>query len=159
MGITLQILNVDQWQVLEPESIPFTFNTIGWLVLVIVLCLLTISFVIIFAYRFVKNKYRRDAIASIASLSSEDKNELYGVAKILKKLAIDIYGRSSVASLNGVEWIDFLNSKVKKQCFSSPESSKVYESLDNEAVIISDTEKDEFVVCVRYWVKNHLVNR
>ena len=106
--------------VLEPENLPFTFDTLGWKILLSLafVLLLIIIYKRVNSYR--KDKYRRSAIKSLQSLQyekSKSQKKVIQLNVILKQVALKAYGRDHVAALYGKEWFSFLDSKVKKRNF------------------------------------------
>jgi hypothetical protein len=94
-------------------------NAPGWwilLALVIVIC----SFFIYRRYKFKQaTKLIKPAKAEIERLKMVDKTNLEAhhvamLSALLKRIGIIYYGKSSIASLNGSQWLNFLNQQSKK---------------------------------------------
>ena len=99
-------LNLEPLQ--EPEPVRFTFETIGWLMLLG----FTIGVITVLVMHRVKvrrhNRYRREALQELAKLESGLPG-LIGSLAVLKRTAIIAFGREEVAQLDGKEWIRFVD--------------------------------------------------
>jgi hypothetical protein len=71
-------------------------------------------------WRFVqqrrRNRYRREALAELHRLRTT--NDIGAIPVLLKATAMQAYGRETVASLYGNEWLEFLADKVTTAPFS-----------------------------------------
>ena len=108
--------------IIEPETISFSFNTIGWKSLGIFLVIATISLLIKWAIRYHKNTYRRAADNVLAQIEKKfslekDRACLNDSLILLKQVAITAFGRANVAELSGKAWLKFLESKAKNTPF------------------------------------------
>ena len=143
---------------LEPEPIPFSFNTPGWYIVGVLLIL--IFFYIIYhrvkLYR--KNTYRREALKEIKKLinsgsKTELAQELCALMKILKLVALKAYGRQQVATLYGRSWLEFLESKSRSTPFKQFEkviSGTIYQNEAPDA-----NELMELKGISKKWIQNH----
>lgn len=107
--------------ILEPDPVPFSFETIGWKILggILLLVLLIISYKRFKLYQ--KNRYRRQAIAKIQKITAEKSQSGQKIRHfniVLKQVAIEAFGRVPVAELYGNEWLMFLDSKVRNSSFT-----------------------------------------
>ena len=146
-------------KLIEPEPIAYSFNTPGWY-LVLGLLLVTVLFVAIFQYRkYYKNKYRRDALKQIRSFARQKNGLVYNINKLLKSMAIRLFGRRKVASLNGTEWFAFLQSTMKtKVIFKESSFDEFSKALYNSNHKLNENKKNELIEFAVLWVKNHHVN-
>ncbi len=106
-------------------------DAIGWWPLAPGWYLLGVSVVITFlsigllSYRYYANgKAKRDALRALAEYQKhyhEHKNSQWctsQISELLKRVALVYYSRTRVASLQGEEWLVFLNTTAKKIDFS-----------------------------------------
>ena len=141
----------------EPEPVPFTFNTPAWYALGTLLLILIIYVFFKQFKKYQKNRYRRDALTVLGALNLSYSNDfniiLNEVRIVLKQLAIHRYGRLTVASLYGQDWLAFLESKGKDTPFTQ------YKILINQdAFWGSDKEKQNVIDLVeisKNWIKTH----
>lgn len=97
----------------EPPPVPFRFETMGWYVLGGLLLLAALVFVIALVRKYLKNRYRRDALKELAGL--ENASRVFPrLSVVLKRAAMHAYGREQVAPLYGQEWLAFLDRTGKK---------------------------------------------
>lgn len=137
----------------EPDLIPFTFETIGWKILAIVLFIL----LLIFAYKWVqhykKNTYRRTAIQHLSTINLNSDTSINEMAILLKSVAITAYGREEVAALYGVEWLQFLESKGKNTLFTIYADSFLTAQNNNQN--IDSKTKKEILNLTKKWIQTH----
>ncbi len=112
--------------------------------------------------RWVRNRYRREAlkqltILEMAGRNEQDRNRVLGqLATLLKRVALAAYARPRVASLTGLEWVRFLDSTALGVQFSSgPARCLASVTAADLAGVIS---ADEFSVVIgesRKWIRGH----
>ena len=147
---------IDLQPLYEPDPVPFSFETIGWKVL-LVLLLIGVLFVVIKQYKlYKKNAYRREALQQLNNFSIQ-KNENFetinNINILLKKVAIIAFGREEVATLTGNNWLLFLESKSKNTPFINFESvfkNAIYKNENTEEVKLND-----LVIITKKWIKTH----
>lgn len=144
--------------IIEPEPIAFSFNTLGWKIVgVLLLCLL--AFVIYKLYKkYQKNAYKREAIKVLTELESQVNSQKSSsiaeqISAQLKRVAIISFGREEVAALSGTPWLAFLQEKGKHTPFL-----KFEDDMNN--VIYSEKEMDsikinEMLKLSIKWIKSH----
>lgn len=146
-------------EIMEVESIPFTFDTLGWKIVAIALLLLLAHFIYKFYLRYKNNQYKRDAVIEIESLNAN--SELTESAFItqsilvLKRIAMQTFSRQEVASLNGEAWLSFLDEKVidvNFRKYTKEIEEAVYQDNFNPS---ADYNKAEFYTMSIKWIKNH----
>ena len=122
LGIRLQVQLDELEPLFEPQPIPFSFSTPAWFVLGGVLIIIVSYVIFLQLQKYRKNRYRRDALRILNSLNVSKSMDSTAVINkiriILKQNAIHRYGRLTVASLYGKEWLEFLESKGKNTSFS-----------------------------------------
>jgi hypothetical protein len=142
----------------EPEAIAMTYDSVGWCVLfsMVGLVLLVLIYLVIKSYR--KNAYRRQAQSMLNVIqnkfnSKEDFECVNETMALLKQVAMTTYGRDAVANLSGLEWLQFLDSKNKKEEFV-PLSTLIHAALYQNKVSDSGQVKQLFSVTHK-WINNH----
>lgn len=147
-------------QLIEPEPIAFSFNTLGWYIVLAVLLLIVLVIAFIRFRRYKKNAYRREAEAKIAILLQQKGGSvIVEINTILKIMALQIFGRKRVASLYGSEWFGFLNSTINSENkFAEKEVEKFTNSLYNPNEKLDEKVVTEFTEFAVLWIKNHNAN-
>lgn len=142
--------------ILEPDPLPFTFDTIGWKILFGILLLVAVIAFYKWIKLYQKNKYRRTAIKKLQLIEAEVAQSPYKINQlniILKQVAIVTFGREQVAGLYGNDWFLFLDSKNKKSEFTKY-------SVNFSNAIYNDTEVDQTTLKSIYkitktWINEH----
>lgn len=148
----------DLGPVLEPEEIQFSFDSPGWYFTgFLILLILIISFMRWFKH-FRKNAYRRAALIEIDKLSISGSEEELSqnfstLLAILKLVALKAYGRETVASLYGKNWLEFLESKSKDTEFRKFASLISKTTYQNEAPDLEQFK--EFRQLSKKWIYAH----
>jgi len=143
-------------KIIEPETISYSFNTLGWQIVAIILVVISISIALKYFFRYRKNAYRREAIKGINKAVQEDNiNTLQAINTLLKSLCLSLYERTEVASLYGIEWFSFLNTKTN----NSMSNEKQYQQF-SEAIYSSNHNANSeltkaFIAFSTNWVKKH----
>lgn len=92
-------------EVPEPEPIPFTPQTPGWIVLGIVVALLVYFGVRAYLRHRKANAYRRAALKELEGA----KHDPAKIAEVIRRTALVAFPRAEVASLTGDAWLAFLD--------------------------------------------------
>lgn len=112
-----------------PAPVPYVPQTLGWLVVAVVLALLVAYVALRIVRHHRENAYRREALAELAALerallrsarSEADERSITWSAlpELLKRTAIAATSRDRVASLSGQEWLRFLDSTLGGDSFA-----------------------------------------
>lgn len=142
--------------ILEPDPLPFTFETIGWKILAVVLIVLTIMAFFKWLKLYQKNKYRRAAIKKLQFIESGNTQSQYKINQlniILKQVAIVTFGRENVAELYGDDWLLFLDSKYKKSGFvnySANFSDAIYFNKE-----VDESSLNSIYKTTKTWINEH----
>ena len=138
---------------MEPDPIAFTFDTIGWSILLWIAILSSVTLLVRFFISYKKNKYRRDALKILSELkvgSSPIINQQ--IAAQLKLVAIHSYGRERVAHLSGKDWTAFLQTK------SNTIQTKEFDSFLTACLYQNKTDlskSKEFLTYSKKWIQSH----
>ncbi len=96
--------------IIEPELIPYTFNTLGWYILFALMVIIVLLILMMLWVRWKKNKYRRDAVLFVQNCQSE--HVVLEINRLMKLTALRLWNREKLASLQGIKWYEFLNSTM-----------------------------------------------
>lgn len=98
----------------EPDRIPLTPQTGGWVVLALLIGVVLFAAIRWAIRRRRASAYRRAALRELASADAEPAV----VAEILRRTALVAYPRSEIATLSGPEWLAFLDRSYAGSGFS-----------------------------------------
>jgi len=144
------IPELENAQLMEPAAVAFSFDTVGWKVLGILLLSLVLVLAGLKLRQYLKNKYRREAIRQIENTKSISLNQVLGILKIT---AMHVYGRPSIAVLYGSEWLEFLEKTgkdIQMLKFESSISKSIYQDESpNEDI------KQEVIHNSKKWIRTH----
>lgn len=136
----------------EPPPVSFTFETIGWAVLGALLMIGLLVGIFFLIRHYQQNRYRRIALAALEKLEL-DQNSFPQVFVILKRVAIQVFGREKVGALVGSAWLNFLDQTGKNialQRYEKEIQDLIYKDQlpDNQVQksILSEAQK---------WIRTH----
>ncbi len=135
--------------IVMPEPVAMTPQTIGWVVVAAWLAALLIISAVHAGLRWRRNRYRREAVQALDRLRG-DKQAAPAIALIVKRTALTAYPRADVAQLYGAEWAAFLRRTV-------PKDSKVDRHADELAMAAyrPDIDAAALIDPARRWVRAH----
>ncbi|MBG7630428.1 MAG: DUF4381 domain-containing protein [Bacteroidetes bacterium] len=142
--------------ILEPDPLPFTFETIGWKILGVVLLIVASILFYKWLKLYQKNKYRREAIKKLKFIEANNTQSQYKINQlniILKQVAMVTFGREQVAQLYGNDWFLFLDSKSEKSTFvkySSNFTDAIYSKKE-----VDDTRLKSIYKLTKTWINEH----
>jgi len=125
-------------------------HTIGWYVLFALLLATSMFFGARTLRRWLRNRYRRDAIRELQFAPAAQLSE------ILKRTALITWPRSQVASLTGAEWTEFLAGTSGLAGFRSAPGDRI-ESLALTDSAISSSDEQRLKQLATDWVRLHHV--
>jgi hypothetical protein len=149
-----------------PDPVPWTPQTVGWAVLLVVLLFLAIGIVTTMVRRRRANRYRRLALARLGAIEaalarSEDRGQALAELPVLvKRTMLSVYPRAKVASLSGEPWLRFLDDTTDGTPFTTgPGRHLVTLSQDTPATVdrIPADDIDDLTRLVRRWIGGHRV--
>ncbi|OIQ41279.1 MAG: hypothetical protein BM563_00920 [Bacteroidetes bacterium MedPE-SWsnd-G1] len=138
--------------IMEPDPIEFSFETVGWTVLLWVLIISILVIVIRSMLLYRKNKYKRTALKVLDKLSLNAQDINLQIATQLKIVAIQSYGRGTVAHLSGEDWTSFLQSKTKHTQFEELDSFLMECLYKNNT---DSAQTKQFLTFSKKWIKTH----
>lgn len=136
-----------------PDAIPFLPLTTGWLVVALVLLALVSWLGWRARRRWLKNAYRRKALAAIQAMQS-DPAEAAQLPFILRRSALAAYERRDVASLRGSEWTGWLNESAGRELFSA-NAALTLDRLAYGRDVLAPAEIEPLLAASRDWVRLH----
>ena len=143
-------------QLIEPDPVRYSFNTPGWHLVFILLLIIFIVIAFIQYRNYRKNAYRREALRKLEQIENSGESLVYSVNLLLKTMAIQLFGRTTVADLHGPSWFSFLTSKLEKHPGLTDQSIDEYTlALYNEQFELEESSRKELVAFARFWIKKH----
>jgi len=143
--------------IIEAEPVAFSFDTLGWKILFVILAFFISWLLFRFYKSYQKNAYRREAIKNINHLkTSLSSNKVELVSKVmfqLKQTALQTYSRKEVAALKGEEWLQFLDHKANLNYFSA-NNSTISEAI-YKGSLGSSLNIESFLSSSIKWIKRH----
>lgn len=154
-AVDQEVILPDLEPLYEPEPVVFSFETPAWYVLLL-LVLSAFVFGMWKWYRSYRSReYRRLAVKKLEGIQwkvSSESTTLNTIQIILKQVAMATYGRTSVAALFGLEWLQFLERTGKQTPFTQ------FELLlaATEGTVDHDTsELQALCDTAKKWIRTH----
>lgn len=139
-----------------PDPVSWWPPAPGWWV-VTLLALAAISLGIFFIRKlWLRNRYRRAALRELHDLGTNPQNDqkelLKKLSTLLRRVAVQAYGRNEVAPLSGDRWLEFLDRTGQTNQFSQG-AAKVLGSGLYQSTIEADMEQVRKLI--QRWIKEH----
>ncbi|UXX78777.1 DUF4381 domain-containing protein [Reichenbachiella carrageenanivorans] len=136
----------------EPPPVAFTFETVGWSVLVGLIVLILVIVIFFQIRKYIHNRYRREAIQEIEALDL-DQTPLRTSLMIIKRVAIQVFGREQVGALHGRVWLEFLEKSAKGVQFARYEADIQLALYADQPV--DETTQQEIISNAKKWILTH----
>jgi hypothetical protein len=145
----------------HPDPISWTPEAPGWMA-VFSIFLFIVAWVIFRGFRrWHRNAYRRAALSAIKKIQEKEVNNtkavLSALPRILKDTALLAYPRTTVASLTGNKWIQFLESRYPAGKFNPVLFGHLITIAYQPPEKWGFTEKEaiDTVLLVKNWIRLH----
>jgi hypothetical protein len=155
-GLTLPQLLDLMHDLVRPEPIAWTPQTVGWAVVAVWLVAVTAALIWHRIKVWRRDRYRREALAELRLISAQQalspQAMASAIATLLKRTAIAAYDRDQVADLYGDKWATFLR-----------ESSAHDKLVDNNAAAMGnaayskDANGADLIRPAQRWIQVHRV--
>jgi len=148
-------------EIVVPEAIPWWPSAPGWQVLGVIFILLLIARTTRWVRHWWRNRYRRQALWQLQHLQQQTGTKLQDVVAVLpyyiKVTALQAYPREDVASLNGPDWLAFLDANYSGPSFSKGAGKKLLSVsyLPREQWQLNDKESETLIKMSRQWIARH----
>jgi len=151
-------------EIVLPETVSYVPQTVGWWILLVVIGLLLAWWVYKRYIKWRNNRYRRQALLELALIAQqlgqepERASALAAISALIKRTAIEAFGRSNVADLSGRLWLEFLDRTGSTNSFSQgpgrllPDFAYAKQETLNE---MSKVMIDQILVLVKDWINQH----
>ena len=151
-------------EIVLPESVSYMPQIVGWWILFGIVGLLLAWWIYRYYSRWRRNRYRREALIELAVIEQlldqepQRASVLAAISALIKRTAIEAFGRNNVAELSGHLWLEFLDRTGSTNSFSQgpgrllPEFSYAKQETLNE---MTKEKIDQVLVLVKVWIKQH----
>jgi hypothetical protein len=144
-----------------PPPVAYTPQTIGWLVVAVMLVAIA-AYVCWRAYkRHASNRYRRAALAELNAIEQRAANPkqraiaLAGVPALVKRTALACEPRAQVASLTDAQWLAFLDKTLAPGSFTSGVGAMLPGLAYDDQSHIPDDQVGRLMRLLRRWIEQH----
>jgi hypothetical protein len=134
----------------QPPPPAWTPQTIGWYILFSVVGILALWAVIHHARKWIHNRYRREALRELAVAPPAE------ISALLKRTALTVWPRETVASLSGESWIGFLSQSEKESGFDRAPANRV-EEIALRTENLSAEDENALRDRAASWIRRHRV--
>ena len=160
MEDTMQITGLEP--IIAPDQVPYWPPAPGWYVVAGVLL-----FLLLFSlYRLIKrrksNHYRIQAINILKEIKKVVRaeigpKEISELNQLLKITALAVFPRERVASLNGDDWLEFLEFTCPGTSFTAAPGNLIaqFGLMDPDSVEIPENDWMELLNLCETWIKHH----
>ncbi|MBB3699748.1 DUF4381 family protein [Flammeovirga yaeyamensis] len=141
---------------IPPEKVDMTPNAIGWWIIAGLVGLVVLVMIVKWYINYLNSTYRRTAIQQIDEMIAQQttsNDKVYHINQILKRVALTTYSRTEVASLQGAEWVSFLNDHSKSK-FNSQEEELMINAPYMKTEQINNVES--LATSAKKWIKSHV---
>ena len=144
-----------------PAPVPYTPQTIGWLVVAILL----VACAGYLGWRLYKrraaNQYRRAALEELAAIvqrsgdPSARSAALAALPALVKRTALACEPRAQIASLSATEWLAFLDRTLTPGSFTSGPGALLQRIAYDDPSSIPDDQIAGLVALLQRWIERH----
>lgn len=131
-----------------PPAVPWWPPTAGWWLLMLAAATGLAVMATRWIFRWQADRYRREALAALAA----DDLTAAAIPALLKRVAVTAWPRERTASLNGAQWLEFLDRSSGMDVFRKGPGA-VLESVSYDDGSIADV--DELKRLAGEWIRNH----
>ena len=151
-------------EIVLPEHVSYTPQTVGWWILFGVAGLLVVWWIYRRYIKWCGNRYRRQALMELALIEQqlgrepERASALAAISALIKRTAIEAFGRSNVAELSGQLWLEFLDRTGSTNSFSKGLGRFLQEFSYAKQETLNNMPKetiDQVLALVKDWINQH----
>lgn len=113
-----------------------------------------------------RNRYRREALAKLATLEfslgqpDQRQNALAAIPELIKRTALAVWPRETVAALSGKEWAEFLKAHAGKARIEE-EAYRFFAETEYRlpaVALVDDAAARRTISAARQWIEGHNVH-
>lgn len=137
-----------------PDAINWWPQTLGWQLILLLICVYLLYRVGLVLRRYNHNAYRRGAQAELMKLSDDSAN-LALMPQILRSTALYAFERNQVAPVIGHKWEQWLDQQCKGADFSGQYQGLLDQLTYSAQPKISTEQLNAFKLHILFWIKHH----
>ncbi|MEY8673844.1 DUF4381 domain-containing protein [Francisella philomiragia] len=131
----------------------------GWWLLLGLIVLVFIIFLIILHFRKKRNSYKDSIVNDFRKTIEETqqnkpKEALQNISVYLKRVALQKFPNQEIKTLHGEQWLEFLDSKMKKQNFKNTKANMLANSY--RAIELDRQTLNEILTVAEQWLRRVL---
>lgn len=131
----------------------------GWWLLLGLIVLIFIIFLIILHFRKKRNSYKDSIVNDFRKTIEETqqnkpKEALQNISVYLKRVALQKFPNQEIKTLHGEQWLEFLDSKMKKQNFKNTKANMLANSY--RAIELDRQTLNEILTVAEQWLRRVL---
>ncbi|AJI55042.1 DUF4381 domain-containing protein [Francisella philomiragia] len=131
----------------------------GWWLLLGLIVLTFIIFLIILHFRKKRNSYKDSIVNDFRRTIEETqqnkpKEALQNISVYLKRVALQKFPNQEIKTLHGEQWLEFLDSKMKKQNFKNTKANMLANSY--RAIELDRQTLNEILTVAEQWLRRVL---
>jgi Domain of unknown function (DUF4381) len=134
----------------RPAPPAWTPQTVGWYVVFAIVGLLILWMIVRSVRRWLRNRYRREALRELALLQPDQ------FTTLLKRTALTAWPREKVASLSGDRWLQFLSESSNSDEFHREPGNRI-EEIALRSETLSSHDGQELRRIAAEWIRRHRV--
>ncbi len=152
-GLNLAELIDQLADVVVPDPVPYTPETVGWWVVAGLLAFAVSLATFLVWRRRRRTRYRRIALAELRSIEARpaDETVLRDLAALVRRTALMVYPRQDVAHLHGEDWRSFLNRSAGKDL--GPGIEGIVDGPYRQES--GDLSMGDAIESAKRWIRNH----
>ena len=137
-----------------PEPVSWWPPAPGWWLVAFVTLAALSAFLYFLRRRIVKNRYRKVALKMLSELDGQDNGlvQLEEISALLRRVAIQAFGREKVAVLAGEAWLAFLDKTGRTTDFSTGVGRVLGSDLYRPSV---EADVGQVQLIAKKWIKEH----
>lgn len=146
-----------------PEAVSWMPQTAGWWILAALVLAIGLRVALVARRRHRENRYRRLALAELDRIEAalgtpgERAVALGALPALVKRTALAVWPRETVASLSGAAWLRFLDESYGGSDFTKGPGRSLPALAYARDESMSSEETRKLTVLVRDWIRRHRV--
>ena len=138
-------------------TVPWWPPAPAWYVVAVLIIGALLLLTVVLLRRWQRNRYRRQALQELSAIRADATGALYLLPALLKRTALAVWPRESVAALSGAGWHGFLDDSAKMNRFCSGDG-ELLDQLAYEAgpaTTLAAAEQSRLLDAADHWLRHH----
>lgn len=141
-----------------PEAVSWWPPAPGWWVVSLIALAAVVTGILYTKKRYLQNRYRKAALRELENIFKNGKDQqqaqLEEMSILLRRTAIQAYGRENIAPLFGDKWLDFLDNSGKTDQFSNGPAKVLGYGLYQTT---AEADLNQVMRIIQSWIKEHRI--